>query len=182
MWFTGLGKFAPAGSQVAIVVFKDSLYLINLSEINLKNELQHSNEIKKFINEYLHENNSIADELLSKLKELAKHPIRATHQGDTAIGMSIEKALGIAANSSKLPDYKGIELKSGRNSSKNRSTLFAQVAQWDISPYKKSAEILDKFGYFREKILNSIVPLAAKNRIAKVLYLKWTKMNYKNGQ
>ncbi|SQI42118.1 Uncharacterised protein [Leminorella richardii] len=151
MWFTGLGKFAPAGSQVAIVVFKDSLYLINLSEINLKNELQHSNEIKKFINEYLHENNSIADELLSKLKELAKHPIRATHQGDTAIGMSIEKALGIAANSSKLPDYKGIELKSGRNSSKNRSTLFAQVAQWDISPYKKSAEILDKFGYFREK-------------------------------
>ncbi|CNE39718.1 MvaI/BcnI family restriction endonuclease [Yersinia mollaretii] len=151
MWFTGLGTFAPAGSQVAIIIFKDSLYLLNLSEINLEVELQHTSTIKTFIDEYLYENNSIADELLNKLRKLAKQPIRATHTGDTAIGMSIENALGIAANSSKLPDYKGIELKSGRGSSKNRATLFAQVAQWNISPYKKSADILDKFGYFREK-------------------------------
>ncbi|VEJ54322.1 MvaI/BcnI family restriction endonuclease [Pragia fontium] len=151
MWFSGLGEFASAGSQVAIIVFKDSLYLLNLSEVNLETELQSSNIIKTFINEYLYESNSVANELLDKLRILAKQPIQATHQGDTAVGMSIEHALGIIANSSKLPDYKGIELKSGRGSSKNRSTLFAQVAQWELSPYKKSAEILDKFGYFREE-------------------------------
>jgi hypothetical protein len=150
MWFTGLSDFAPPASQVAIIVFKDNLYLLNLSEIDLDTELEHPNTIKTFIDKYLDVNNSVADELLGKLRELAKRPIRATHQGDTAVGMSIEHALGIAANCSKLPDYKGIELKSGRGASKNRSTLFAQVAQWDISPYKKSAEILDKFGYFRE--------------------------------
>ena len=57
--------------------------------------------------------------------------------------------LGIPANSSKLPDYKGIELKSGRGH-KTRTTLFAQVADWSISPCKKSAEILNKYGYERE--------------------------------
>ncbi|MBT0724516.1 hypothetical protein HH682_08715 [Rosenbergiella sp. S61] len=150
MWFSGLANFTFAGAQIAIVIHNDCAYLIDLSSINLTLELEsETSQLRKFVDSYLSENNSIANELLNKLKELAKTPIKATHVGDTAVGMSIEDALGIQANSSKLPDYKGIEIKSGRNAEKNRTTIFAQVAEWEISPYKKSAEILDKFGYFR---------------------------------
>lgn len=151
MWFSGLPNFTYAGAQIAIVIHNDCAYLIDLSSVNLSLELESTtSQLKKFVDDYLSENNAIANELLNKLKELAKTPIKATHVGDTAVGMSIEDALGIQANSSKLPDYKGIELKSGRNAEKNRTTIFAQVAEWEISPYKKSAEILDRFGYFRE--------------------------------
>ena len=84
------------------------------------------------------------------LRKLAQKPIPSTTSGSTAIGMSIEAALGIPPNSSKAPDYKGIELKSARNN-KNRSTLFAQVADWNLSKCKSSAEILDNYGYQREE-------------------------------
>ena len=62
--------------------------------------------------------------------------------------------LGIHINSSKKPDYKGIELKSFRKPKKgqeNRKTLFAQVPNWKISKFKSSREILDAFGYAREE-------------------------------
>lgn len=150
MWFSRLSAFCDIADQIAIIIYQDAAYLLNLSKINIRLELAlNGRPIGSFINKYLEKNNDTAYELLSKLKELSKNPIKATHVGDTAIGMSIENALGIPANSSKLPDYKGIELKSGRNV-KNRTSLFAQVANWSISPYKNSAAILEKFGYQRE--------------------------------
>lgn len=69
---------------------------------------------------------------------------------DTAIGRTIEHALGIPMNSSPFPDYKGIELKSSRlNKFSNRTNLFAQVPDWSISSLKSSGEIVDKYGYER---------------------------------
>jgi hypothetical protein len=62
--------------------------------------------------------------------------------------MAVEAALGIKANSSKKPDYKGIELKSGRGK-KNRSNLFGEVADWSLSNLKSSRDILEKYGYPR---------------------------------
>ncbi len=147
MWFSGLSGFAESSDQIAIVVFDGELYLFNFSRISLNN-LTLESYAAKFIASYSGSKNSIAEELLQKLKEIAKSPIKATVVGDTAVGMAIERALNIAANSSKQPDYKGIELKGGRGR-KNRSTLFAQVADWEISPYKSSAAILDKYGYKR---------------------------------
>lgn len=65
--------------------------------------------------------------------------------------MAVEHALGILANSSKEPDYFGIELKSSRIkkrvSQSTRVNLFAQVADWSISQLKSSASILDAYGY-----------------------------------
>lgn len=147
MWFKGLPKFANPADQIAIVIYKGDLYLINLSKHNLES-LSDNSEIKRFLNEYNINTNTIADELLSKLKLIAKTPIKSTIKGDTAVGMAIEKALGISANSSKNPDYRGIEIKSGRGG-KNRTTLFAQVADWNLSPLKSSGEILAKYGYQR---------------------------------
>jgi len=91
-------------------------------------------------------------ELLEKLRLIAATgPIRSQRIGDTAVGHAVETALGIAQNSSKKPDYKGIELKSSRSRSKTRSNLFAQVPNWDLSVCKGSPEILDRYGYIDQK-------------------------------
>lgn len=77
-------------------------------------------------------------------------PIPSMVAADTSVGRTLETALGIDINSSKKPDYKGIELKSFRSSRTNRKNLFAQVPDWTLSKFKSSAEILDAFGYQRE--------------------------------
>jgi hypothetical protein len=92
-------------------------------------------------------------ELLGLLESLSnKGRLQSIMQGrhDTAIGRTIEHALGIPINSSPLPDYKGIELKAARlNKASNRTNLFAQVPEWPISALKSSKEIVDKYGYER---------------------------------
>ncbi|MGL5336798.1 MAG: MvaI/BcnI family restriction endonuclease, partial [Enterovibrio sp.] len=151
MWFSNLGKIANSGDQVAIIINNDSAYLVNIS-VEPLDELLNIPEhpFTALIGEFKKLSVSVADELLQKLSVLAQAPFRAERSGSTGIGYTLEKLLGITANSSKLPDYKGIELKSGRSDT-NRTTLFAQVANWDISPYKSSAHILDDFGYQREE-------------------------------
>ena len=57
--------------------------------------------------------------------------------------------MGIDINSSKKPDYKGIEIKSYRDKPGNRKNLFAQVPDWNLSKFKSSEEILNAFGYWR---------------------------------
>jgi len=149
MWFGGLPNFSQAGDQIAIIIKDDIAYLINLSNNQLENSLSlKKSHIKDFFDSFSKQGNSVAKELLNKLKLLAKTPLPALRSGDTAIGYTIETRLGIPANSSKQPDYNGIELKSGRGV-KTRTTLFAQVADWSLSPCKKSAEILNKYGYER---------------------------------
>ena len=148
MWFRRLGEFARAGDQLAIAIVNDEAYLLNLSACNFDMCIGYRNNIGEFILNFRRSVSDVASELLGTLRELAKKPLQAIGHGDTTVGMTVEAALGIAANSSRLPDYKGIELKVGRTS-KNRSTLFAQVAEWRRSACKSSAEILDKYGYFR---------------------------------
>ncbi|MGR6831198.1 MvaI/BcnI family restriction endonuclease [Aliivibrio wodanis] len=149
MWFSKLPNFAAAGDQVAIIILNNTPFLINLSSTQIEYSLtKDSSCIKDFFDTYTLQRNNIPNELLIKLKELAKKPFPSLRSGDTGIGFTLEEMLGIPANSSKKPDYKGIELKAGR-SKKTRTTLFAQVADWSISPCKKSAEILNKYGYER---------------------------------
>lgn len=150
MWFTNLADFATATEQIAIIVYDDSLYLINLSRLNLA-DLSKSSLPWQLVDNYLKSKNGFAIELLEKLKEIAlQGSICAGIQGSTSVGLAVESALKIKQNSSKAPDYNGIELKSARgNKQKSRTTLFAQVPDWNKSPLKSSAEILDKFGYKR---------------------------------
>lgn len=147
MWFSKLPVFAAPGDQVAIVILNDTPYLFNLSKSRLSDFVPNSSGLDP-LNQYCANKNSIAEELLTKLREIAKKPIKANVKGDTAVGMAIEDALGIKANASKKPDYKGVELKAGRGR-KNRTTLFAQVPDWQISQLKGSSEILKKYGYSR---------------------------------
>ncbi|WP_281645820.1 MvaI/BcnI family restriction endonuclease [Parendozoicomonas sp. Alg238-R29] len=148
MWFRGLPSFMDAGHQAAILIKDDCAYLFNISQHDLHNSLVGNDVIGQHLTKYIDGHGSVAKELLGKLQRIAKNPIPALGKGDTAVGMAIEAALGVPANSSKQPDYKGIELKSGRGS-KNRSTLFAQVADWTKSVCKSSRDILDQYGYER---------------------------------
>lgn len=150
MWFSKLPEFADAGDQIAIVIFGNSAYLLNLSKLDLTLLLSaKGNQVESFISLYQSAKSSIAEELLGRLRELSQTPFATEREGSTGIGFTLEKKLGITANSSKLPDYKGIEIKSGRGGG-TRTTLFAQVADWSISPCKSSADILNAYGYTRD--------------------------------
>lgn len=151
MWFRQLPLMCQAGDQIAIVIVNDCAYLINLSSCDLDSLSQDpSHPFKAFVDSHFSKATSIVDELLARLSILARSPFPTERNGDTGIGYTLEKHLGIAANSSKSPDYKGIELKAGRGG-QNRTTLFAQVADWEISPCKSSAAILNDYGYQREE-------------------------------
>jgi len=74
-------------------------------------------------------------------------------------------ALGIPMNSSKDPDYKGIELKSKRKKSGTRHSLFAQVPDWKLSSLKSMREFFDAYGYDRDGLrrLNCTVNALTRN-------------------
>lgn len=149
MWFRNLSKIASAGDQVAIIINSGHINLINLSTNDIEKIMRENGcGISELITGVISNRNIVSEELLSKLKNIAKKPFEGQRSGDTDIGYTLESLLGIEANSSKKPDYKGIEIKSGRGN-KTRTTLFAQVADWNLSPCKRSAEILNKYGYVR---------------------------------
>lgn len=90
---------------------------------------------------------SMFENLLDDLRKLAKRGfILAPEAGSTSVGRLLESELGIPMNSSRNPDYHGIELKTARNPN-GRSTMFAQVPDWETSRVKSSQEILQEFGY-----------------------------------
>lgn len=149
-WIKDIGLIAKANEIIALIIQNNCLYCINISSL-LINELPAESPITKLIRLLLARRSSIADELLSMLKALAaKESLKAVCEGDTAIGRTIETALGIKQNSSKKPDYKGIELKSSRTRTKSnasdRVVLFAQVANWKLSKLKSSREIHRDYG------------------------------------
>ena len=173
MWFRGLGGFAEAGDQVALIFADEHLVLVNLSSLLL---VESGSELTK-LQELLPNDESVAIELLNKLKVIAKGGlIKASLKGSTAIGMAVEDALGVSPNSSKLPDYKGIELKAGRSGG-NRTTLFAQVADWKVSPLKSSAAILDAFGYQREDDFKLYCTISSKRPNSQGLQFAYDEKN-----
>jgi len=80
--------------------------------------------------------------------------VETMRSGDTGVGFTLESLLGIAANSNRAPDYKGIELKSGRLRAHKtgKITIFSKTPNWSISNLKSSTEILHKRGRYNEKV------------------------------
>ncbi|MFM9838916.1 MAG: MvaI/BcnI family restriction endonuclease [Cyclobacteriaceae bacterium] len=151
IWFKGLGNYADANDILGIIEFENQLYVLNITQLDLKKmlEAKRTNPLQELVNEINVISNEVAQELLKLLNKIALKPVPAMLQADTAIGRTLETLLGIDINSSKKPDYKGIELKSYREKRGNRKNLFAQVPDWKLSKFKSSAEILDSFGYNR---------------------------------
>ncbi len=152
IWFYGLTKIADPNDIIAITYFDDGFQIFNLTKLDVGPLINSSiqNPFKDLITEINSAGNEIAFELLAMLRKIANAgPIPSIIDADTSVGRTLETALGIDINSSKKPDYKGVELKSFRNSRTNRKNLFAQVPDWKLSRFKSSAEILDAFGYER---------------------------------
>lgn len=154
IWFSKLPSYASPNNLLGIVAFDNALYVINLSNQNV---LQSANDqcspLSRLLKKVNTNQSSVSDELLAKLREVADRGwIKTVTTGDTGIGATLEYCLGIQINSSKKPDYKGIELKTKRISglrATTRTSLFAQVPDWTISNLKNSAQILDTYGYNR---------------------------------
>lgn len=152
IWFKGLGSYAKANDILGIISFENDLYVVNVTQLNFENLINGivNNPLKELVNEINSLSREVADELLMLLRKISlRGAIPAMLQADTAIGRTLETLLGININSSKQPDYKGIELKSFRDKKGNRKNLFAQVPDWSASKFKSSLEILNEFGYNR---------------------------------
>lgn len=147
IWPGRLSSVANANDVLAVFYANDSLCFLNLSDQSFVG-LTDDTPLTRFLETTTASYNSVSDELLFKLRQLAESgPLKAVGTGSTAIGRTIETYLGIEINSSQKPDYKGIEIKSKRSAAKVRSTLFAKVADWDLSHFKSSREIVEEIGY-----------------------------------
>jgi hypothetical protein len=175
IWFKGLGNYSKANDILGIIEFDGVLYVLNITQINLEKLLSSiiHNPLKELIEEINHISNEVADELLIMLNKISSQgPVPALLKADTAIGRTLETLLGIDINSSKKPDYKGIELKSYRDKKGNRKNLFAQVPDWKLSKFKSSAEILNNFGYNRGEDFKLYCTVSALVRNSQGLTLK----------
>lgn len=155
IWFCGIKEFVKADCALALIAVKKKIYILNLSDETFSRLLSREEEFRNFLENTLRSEDAIAIELLKKMHEIHKKGwIKTVVNGDTGVGATLEHLLDIRINSSKAPDYKGIELKAYRKGKKGkvetRSNLFAQVADWCISPIDSSARMLEKYGYDRE--------------------------------
>ena len=155
LWFSEFKRYAGANDVCAVIVHEGTIHLLNLTKSSVAEDLTRGVQsyAARFIQDVRGQSSVIAVELLNLLKDIAAGGrLKAVCQGATSIGRSIEAALGIQINSSRNPDFKGIELKSGRSQilgRQTRATLFACVPDWNISQLKSSNEILTKYGYQR---------------------------------
>jgi len=152
IWIYGLKDRAKSSNLLAIFAHESSLYIINFSDRRLLSDSGQLHPIaESLIRKIVDSSNLIAMELLDRLKGVANHGwIPSMRNGPTGIGFTLETMLGITANSSKSPDYKGIEIKAGRSvggKPTSRTTLFSKTPDWTKSSIKNGLELLDMYGY-----------------------------------
>ena len=149
IWFYGSKDFLSPNDIFAIIAHDNMLYVINLSSIDLEKAyaINIDTPLKDLINCISTIQSSISNELLGLIKDKMSDWLPSQVLADTGIGRAVEHYLGIEMNSSKEPDYKGIELKSKRQTAKVRNTLFTQTPDWNLSNYKSARQICDKYGY-----------------------------------
>lgn len=155
LWIYDLKSHAMPFDLLACINTDEELLVVNCSQTDLPRLLDKNNH--NFWSLFPKEKEILtleALELLEKLKEIGgRGHIKSLRRGDTGVGYTLETLLGIAANSSTKPDYKGIELKSARDRNRkgDRSTIFSKVPDWKNSRLKSSKEILFSRGYYSEE-------------------------------
>lgn len=146
IWFSGLKEYASPSDLLLLFAFKKELFIVNLSNEELSSSLMGKGFVYEQIQQSKADALSVKEELLQLLKDIHKKGwIKATANGPTAVGDTLEHELGIARNNSQLPDYKGIELKASRTNKgkpKERITLFAKVPDEGLT-YR---QILESYG------------------------------------
>ncbi len=145
-------EFLHADDIFAFIAHNGLLYTLNLSTVDIPNVFQSpiDSSLKDLIVEISNNKSSISNELLGLIKDKMTDWMPVEILADTGVGRAVETILGIEMNPSKAPDYKGIELKSHREASRVRNTLFTQSPEWEISKLKSGRAIVDKYGYIPE--------------------------------
>lgn len=158
IWPNGLKALSDEGDLLALLCWDNELIIINATKLNISRPLFESHPKLRLLLEHSAHgsmaNQEASEELLQRLQGIGQRGwIQTLKSGDTGIGYTLETLLGIEANSSKAPDYKGIELKSHRRGagSGGQVALFAKVPDWSASRLKGSKDILRERGYFSEK-------------------------------
>lgn len=149
IWVYKITEYIDPDEIFALIANKNKLYVINLSKIDIERSYKSRlvNPIRDLINDLHGQATSVSEELLGMIQNRMSDWIPSELMADTGIGRTVESVLGIPMNSSKLGDYKGIELKSKREKAKVRNTLFTQAPNWPLSKLKSSKAIVDKYGY-----------------------------------
>lgn len=170
LWIYELKRLASAGDLIALLINSNKLIAINCSSLDL-NRLLNSGElvasgpslsiknghalnpsaISFRLESISPRGSSTYRELLGLLCDVASRGfIRTLRPGDTGVGFTLETLLGIPANSSRAPDFHGIEIKTGRARThrSGQSTVFSKTPDWSISRLKCSKEILAARGRF----------------------------------
>lgn len=143
-------RICMPGDISAVLFLDEELFILRLDESDIETELDRPGALQDILGRIARNKLSASQELRQMILELAERGFMKTHRsGDTAVGHLLETELGISANSSKAPDYKGIEIKSTRARVQSRHTMFAKVPDWHMSTLTSTAEFLDLFGYDR---------------------------------
>jgi hypothetical protein len=151
IWVYGLKDYAKAGNLLACIVHNAKLYVCNTSNL-LSADGRPIGQFARLLVDIQNDQNATAQELLRMTRGVASRGwTQSLRAGPTGVGYTLESLLGIAANSRRTPDYKGIEIKAGRSTVSGlpttRTTLFSKTPDWANSPIKSGLELLDKYGY-----------------------------------
>lgn len=152
IWISKLNIHSKPWNLIVLFVCNGQLFIFNASDRAVWNSINNTNSALYLALTAAGSNYSLVEaELLKKLKIIeAAGFVPSTTNSASGVGDTLEKLLGIRRNSSKNPDYKGIEIKASRRNNPNqtqRSVLFSMVPKWGISELKNGAEILETYGY-----------------------------------
>lgn len=151
IWFSHLTRYCKPTDLLVVVAASGRLSVFNMSNEEVVQSFGVPGSFPyEIMSACANHISDVASELLEKITAIHKMGfVRGVSHGDTNVGMTLESLLGVNPNSSKKPDYKGIELKSRRGLPKKSSvktTLFTNVPDWKRS-HMSANEILETFGY-----------------------------------
>lgn len=156
IWVTGLTRYCAATDLLVVLAHESQLFVINASKSGLLESGEDpASPLGALLVALAARRQAPATELLEKLREIgARGFVPTLRGGATGVGMTLETMLGIKANSSRGPDYRGIELKASRSRKGarrqgTRVTLFSKVPDWTVSAVKTPVELLQRYGYDR---------------------------------
>ncbi len=141
--------FLHADDIFAIIAYGGLLYTVNLTTVDISMVCSSciATPLKDLIDQIATIKSSVSEELLGLIKDRMSDWTLAKRFADTGVGRRVESLLGIPMNADTIPDYKGIELKSHRETSKVRNTLFTQSPDWNISRLKSGKAVVEEYGY-----------------------------------
>jgi hypothetical protein len=160
IWIYGLKERAKAGDVVVLTQIANQLWVSNLTRVRLDQIAKGENALSDALTPAFVVKTLVVDELTAALQEIWGWGfLPSPGAGDTMVGRVLESALGIEANSSRAPDFHGIELKAYRlrpntfAHAMKRRNLFAKTPAWSRSTLKSSRAILESFGYVTDDVL-----------------------------